>query len=440
MKNPLVSVIVRTKNESFWIGKCLHEITNQVYKNYEVIVVDNSSSDKTISIIKKNFKKIKIVNYKSKNFYPGKALNYGISKSKGKLIAMISGHCIPKDKFWIKNLVKNFKNKKVAGVYGKQEPLDFSKPDDVRDLIYLFGKDKKIQMKDPFFHNANSMIRKDLWQKIKFDENTKHIEDRLWAQKQINKKMKIIYEPSASVFHYHGVSHSENTQRVSRISNILTKKPTEKKTFKLVCMAAIQKPTKIRDKYLIKNVLNELKKIKKIKKIFIICNDIGLRRIFKNEKIKFINRSDEIEKDFLGTDYVLKEIYKKFIRDKYRPSHILTFEDIYLFRPKNFFNNLIKNIDDNFDSLVPLSQIKKNNLWQKDSDGKIIPIYKTTIPTSMTQNYIYQEIQGVGTITKSSNFENNGRESSNTKFFEIDSNYALKLNDFLIKNFKLNNE
>ena len=57
----------------------------------------------------------------------------------------------------------------------------------------------------------------------------------------------------------------------------------------------------------------------------------------------------------------------------------------------------------------------------------------------MTQGYIYQEIQGVGTITKSLNFENNGRESTNTKFFEIDSNYALKINDFLIKNFKLNN-
>ena len=136
---------------------------------------------------------------------------------------------------------------------------------------------------------------------------------------------------------------------------------------------------------------------------------------------------------------MLKEIYKKFIKSKYRPSHILTFEDNYLFRPKNFFNNLIKNIDDNFDSLVPLSQIKKNNLWQKDSSEKITPIYKTTIPTSMTQGYIYQEIQGVGTITKSSNFENNGRESTNTKFFEIDSNYALKINDFLIKNFKLNN-
>ena len=41
MTKGLVSIIVRTKNESFWIGKCLHEINNQIYKNYEIIVVDN---------------------------------------------------------------------------------------------------------------------------------------------------------------------------------------------------------------------------------------------------------------------------------------------------------------------------------------------------------------------------------------------------------------
>ena len=58
----------------------------------------------------------------------------------------------------------------------------------------------------------------------------------------------------------------------------------------------------------------------------------------------------------------------------------------------------------------------------------------------MTFNSIYQEIQGVGTITKSSCFENNGRESPNTKFFEIDANYALKINTFLSKNLKFNNE
>ena len=166
MYNPFVSIIVRTKNENFWIGKCLNEIFNQKYKRFEVILVDNDSKDKTLSIVKKNFSKVKIVNHKSKNFLPGKALNCGIKKSKGSLVAMISGHCIPKNNNWLNCLVQNFKNKDVIACYGRQEPSDISEPNDVRDLTYLFGLDKKIQTKDHFFHNANSMIRKSEWKKI----------------------------------------------------------------------------------------------------------------------------------------------------------------------------------------------------------------------------------------------------------------------------------
>lgn len=83
MQNPLISIIVRTKNEDHWIGKCLNEIFNQKYKNFEVILVDNNSTDKTLNIVKKNFPKVKIIKYKSKTFFPGKALNLGIKKSKG---------------------------------------------------------------------------------------------------------------------------------------------------------------------------------------------------------------------------------------------------------------------------------------------------------------------------------------------------------------------
>ena len=91
-------------------------------------------------------------------------------------------------------------------------------------------------------------------------------------------------------------------------------------------------------------------------------------------------------------------------------------------------------------TLVPITQIKRNNLWKKDETGKLISIYKTTMPSTMLQNSVYQEIKGVGTITKSSNFENNGRESLNTKFFEIESKYSFKINNFLNKNLKLTNE
>ncbi|MEP0826709.1 MAG: glycosyltransferase [Nitrososphaera sp.] len=58
MEQVLVSVIVPTKNSSATLEKCLESIKNQTYKNVEIIVVDNNSSDNTIEIGKKYTNKI----------------------------------------------------------------------------------------------------------------------------------------------------------------------------------------------------------------------------------------------------------------------------------------------------------------------------------------------------------------------------------------------
>jgi glycosyltransferase involved in cell wall biosynthesis len=53
MNNPLISIVVVTKNEEIHIENCLKSIRLQSYTNIEVIVVDNFSSDKTIQIAKR---------------------------------------------------------------------------------------------------------------------------------------------------------------------------------------------------------------------------------------------------------------------------------------------------------------------------------------------------------------------------------------------------
>ena len=156
IKKDLVSIIIRTKNEENWIVSCLNAIVQQNYKKFEIIIVDNFSNDKTINLAKKFPVKI----LKIKKFFPGKAINLGIKNSSGEYIVCLSAHCIPKNKSWLKKLINNLKNKKVGAVYGRQEPLPYSSSYDKRDLLNVFGLDKKIQIKDPFFHNANSAFKK----------------------------------------------------------------------------------------------------------------------------------------------------------------------------------------------------------------------------------------------------------------------------------------
>jgi len=52
LKHPLVSIIIPTKNEEDNIVRCLKALKSQTYKNLELILVDNHSTDKTVALAK----------------------------------------------------------------------------------------------------------------------------------------------------------------------------------------------------------------------------------------------------------------------------------------------------------------------------------------------------------------------------------------------------
>ncbi len=93
MKNNLISVLITNYNKSKFLYKSLKSLTLQDYKNFEVIIFDDASTDKSVKIIKK-FKKIKLLINKTK-IYNSPVLNqiYGLSKaflkSKGKIICLM---------------------------------------------------------------------------------------------------------------------------------------------------------------------------------------------------------------------------------------------------------------------------------------------------------------------------------------------------------------
>lgn len=218
----LVSIIIRGKNEEDWLGLCLRSIREQTYKNYEIIYVDNESSDSSVDIAK-HYKVAKIK--KIKNFLPGNAINSGIKASNGKFIVIISAHCIPIDKNWLSALVKSIKPEKIAGVYGRQLPLPSTSPDDARDLLITFGNESRIQKNDPFFHNANSIIKKSVWNEVNFDNLITNIEDRDWAKKIFGLGYHIKYDSKACVYHYHGLHQHNNYEsfRASAVNNLIQK-------------------------------------------------------------------------------------------------------------------------------------------------------------------------------------------------------------------------
>ena len=82
-----VSIIVPAYNEEDRIGKCIDSLLKQTYRNVEIIVVDDGSTDNTLSFLKKYEKKIILIS--KKNGGQGSARNLGIKKSSGDYIMFV---------------------------------------------------------------------------------------------------------------------------------------------------------------------------------------------------------------------------------------------------------------------------------------------------------------------------------------------------------------
>ncbi len=89
MEKPLVSVIMPSYNAEKYIDEAIDSILNQVYENFEFIIVEDCSTDETLSHIMK-YDDSRIHVYKNKNnFGIAYSTNLGIKHAKGKYIALM---------------------------------------------------------------------------------------------------------------------------------------------------------------------------------------------------------------------------------------------------------------------------------------------------------------------------------------------------------------
>ena len=87
--NPLVSIIIVNYNGKKFLEKCLNSLMKIDYKPYEIILVDNSSSDGSVEFVETNYPKISIVKLE-KNYGYAKANNIGVQKATGEFIQFLN--------------------------------------------------------------------------------------------------------------------------------------------------------------------------------------------------------------------------------------------------------------------------------------------------------------------------------------------------------------
>ncbi len=117
----MVSIIIVTFYGEKFIEKLLDSIDKQTYQDFEVIIIDNNSKDKTLEIIKDKTKelsfslKLLVLN---KNYGYTVAVNKGIREASGEFILVLNQDVYLSDNF-LENALKGFFNKKIGFVSGK---------------------------------------------------------------------------------------------------------------------------------------------------------------------------------------------------------------------------------------------------------------------------------------------------------------------------------
>ncbi len=177
-----VSILIRTKNEEKHIGKTLEVLFSQTYKNYEVLIVDSGSEDRTLEVAGKY--PVKIFEIKPEDFTWGYALNYGFQRAEGEFVICLSAHSLPLSNDWLENMIASFSDDNVAAVMSNTQPWPDCNPFDRRGLTKKFTEKKhEIRPGPPFvFGNVSSAIRKSVWEEVNFDEKLAYCEDENWMR------------------------------------------------------------------------------------------------------------------------------------------------------------------------------------------------------------------------------------------------------------------
>lgn len=217
MKKPQVSIVLLTLNAGKNFKRVLSGIFSQSFKSFEVIIIDSSSTDNTLKIAKQY--PVKIVKIKAEEFGHGKTRNYGATLAKGKYVVYLTHDAIPKNKKWLINLIKNFSDRNVVGIYGKQIPYKNTNILEVFSYLKDYPNKKGVWFNSNFnqdtviFSDVNSAIRRNILKKEGFAKEIIVSEDYEWAYRMLNKGYKIVYEPTAGVIHSHNYTLIEIFKR-----------------------------------------------------------------------------------------------------------------------------------------------------------------------------------------------------------------------------------
>ena len=125
-----ISIITPTFNSENFISSNINSIKIQTYNNFEHIIIDNKSKDKTLEIIKNEGKNSKIISESDNGIYH--AFNKGITLATGDVISIINSDDYFADDKVLENVISVFNSHDIDIVYGN---IKYVKRDNTKKIV-----------------------------------------------------------------------------------------------------------------------------------------------------------------------------------------------------------------------------------------------------------------------------------------------------------------
>jgi len=225
MENPKVSIIIVNWNAGDYLEDAITSLEKQTYQNFEIILVDNASTDDSVKLIENKFPNVRIIKNK-KNIGFAEGNNIGIKQANGHMIALFNPDAVA-DPEWLEILVSTLNSSdEIGAVTGKMFYLGdefgkdavfctWSKISPITAMPYNFFDDEP-EAKVDYLSGAAMLVKKDVIDKIGFldSEYFLFFDETDWCARMIRAGYDLVYTPKAIAWHKVSSSFDNSSKKI----------------------------------------------------------------------------------------------------------------------------------------------------------------------------------------------------------------------------------
>jgi rhamnosyltransferase len=204
---PKVSVIMRTKNSDWVVQQALKSLYSQTFLDFELIIVDSGSTDKTLDIIKHNIEEYKEIEHRltqieAVKYYPGPVLNFAVEQAKADIIIFQNSDSVFLTPLTLQRMVDAFDKEEAEVVLSRQLPRPEADTWVLKDYEISFPNSDETP---PWITLSLPLagFKKSLWSEHKFYDDAWASEDTEWGNWAKSRGVKIKYLKESLTMHSH---------------------------------------------------------------------------------------------------------------------------------------------------------------------------------------------------------------------------------------------